>query len=318
MSKRRRRRKRESTESDRRGRGRARQRSETHGYTDSISDEPVVERKKEPYRPNPISEKLVPATAIATRKFKSTGAECNACGWRTRKSGFNARQAIRAHSKVHANRRRAYHRPLMRQSLLLMVLASGLLVAYFARIEQEVGVITIHEDEIAVAVTISAVSVVIGIALWWSLDTAQSTYSRTAIRSARVINLVATVAVVGFGMLWILGSPRPIWYGLVAPLVLMALTIPSAGEIGLAAHGARNGKWRSSKYSGLVRPKDEDAEFEYAEWRFRLINAFRRRRVDIRQLRGPALLVVQSWLQSRRLAEVKRIRRKQGRRARHQ
>lgn len=313
MSRGRKRRTRQTSESSTRPNSRQQRRSETRRSLEMNHDEPVIAQKREPYRPDPVSEELVPAEAVVARRFKSTGAECNLCGWRTRKPGFNGRQAVRAHMKVHANRRRAYSRPVLRQSVALMIVALGLLAAYFVRVELEMGVVHIPVGAIASAATLSAMSVVIGIALLWALNTAQATYSRTAIRTARMINLATTIVVIAIGTFWVVGSPRPHYYGLIAPVILMAINILVAGEIGVAVHGARSGKWRSSEYSNLVSPKDEDAEYEYAEWRYRLIHAVRDRRINMRQLRGIELRVVRAWLESRRLAEAKRNRRRQRR-----
>ena len=273
-----------------------------------IADEPEEERTEETserYRPDPISEKLVPREAVAARRFRAAGTVCNKCGWRTRKSGLSGRQAMRAHSKVHANDLRAYRDPVKRQSLILGIMVLGLAAAHFLRIEYGLEIAT-RGGPITLAAAITAISLLIGVALYSVTSSAASTFSRTAIRSARWLNIISTLIAATAGAVWVLGSPRPEWYGLVMPIILMGLAIFAAGEIGYAARGARTGKWRSPRYTGLVRPRDEDAEDEYSEWRSGVINAIRHGRVKLPQLRGAERSVIVSWLRSQERSEDKR------------
>lgn len=200
---------------------------------------------------------------------------------------------------------------MKRQALALVFIAIGLAAVRVARPVLELE-IAVPGTDIVLAGALTGVSFALGTLLYWVMAAAASTSGRTAIRTVRSTNLAATIVVTASGALWVLGSPRPAWFGLIAPLLLTILTIFGAGAVGFAAHGARSGWWRSPRYKGLVRPRDEDAEDEYNEWRADLIAAFRSRRIGLRQLRGAARLVVLSWLR----AQKKRTARQQPARSR--
>lgn len=72
--------------------------------------------------------RLVPSFLVPRRMrrdgwYKPGGFACLECNWRSKKRGFPGRQALRAHIKKHVNDRRSWQHPLMRQILLLTLIA---------------------------------------------------------------------------------------------------------------------------------------------------------------------------------------------------
>lgn len=62
----------------------------------------------------------IPQDMVDQEAYKLSGFLCWTCGWRTEKLGYSGRQAVRAHSRIHALEKRAWRRPL---AAVLAVLA---------------------------------------------------------------------------------------------------------------------------------------------------------------------------------------------------
>ena len=71
---------------------------------------------------------------------RPAGGACRYCDFTTKKKGFSATQAIRAHSKVHRNDRRAWQRPFFAQSAVVLVIL-GLAVTGLAGVQLPPGLL---------------------------------------------------------------------------------------------------------------------------------------------------------------------------------
>ena len=70
-----------------------------------------------------LPAELIPDLFKLSGSYRSGGFRCRQCGFETTKKGFSGRQALRAHLKTHVLARRAWRRPLVRQALLVAIIA---------------------------------------------------------------------------------------------------------------------------------------------------------------------------------------------------
>jgi hypothetical protein len=82
-----------------------------------------VTAKRSAFEGKQVPAAYVPKDMIKAGKYRSSGYRCNRCEWNTDSGGFSGRQAVRAHSKIHALDRRAWRRPLAATLIALAVLA---------------------------------------------------------------------------------------------------------------------------------------------------------------------------------------------------
>jgi hypothetical protein len=250
--------------------------------------------RTEPFRPEPIPEEKVPKQFLNDGSYKEAGSQCRECSFRTRKRGFSGKQALRAHLKKHVNERRAARRPMLHQ-IMLVILTVCFLVAISVVPSNPRLMVELPINAMLMSIGFTIGSVGIAGLLYWVTGVAGTTFARSAIRLARFINFIATGFVIGIGLLWALSSPAPVWYGSIAPIGMTVLTVLAAGENGRSSHGAKSGRWRSPRYGGLLRPKNEDAELEFEFWKMDIVTALRSGRTTIETLKGPARAAGLSW-----------------------
>ena len=84
------------------------------------------------YTPDLLPEEAVPEPLAGRGLYRPTGFTCWQCEFTTKKRGFPGRQAIRAHIKVHKRDRRAWMRPLVRQSLVVPMIIGLAIAGWFS------------------------------------------------------------------------------------------------------------------------------------------------------------------------------------------
>ena len=279
-------------------------------------DESELDRddgKAEPFRPAHVPANMVPDEFIDDRSFRPAGLACRRCGWTTTKRGFSGIQAQRGHQRKHAEERRAINRPMRRQAgLVALVLAFGMVVMS-GLVESPVSVESPYEPG-AAGLALAAVSLALAVWLAAAASRAARTFTYGSIRAARILKAASVLPAILSAGAAVTLEPAPGWYWSVPPVILLAFTIPFAGSIGVAEHGARRGKRQSDRYFKTLKPTSDVAEFDYEMWTDSVIRAVRSGQVRPSNLRGAASTVFDLWRDRRSRTRQTRQDRQRGRR----
>lgn len=257
-----------------------------------INDDEEVEEEEEPFRPKPVPAALVPPEFASEGAFKDAGLECRRCGWRTVKRAFSGTQAMRGHLRRHAYESKSYWRPLKRQAFLVAMII-GLAAITLADVLSTPTWVDVPGDEAMFGVALAAASAVLAVSLILATSAAMETFSRAAVRTARLILAVALIPAIMTA-----AAPTLIdgdWYWALVPAALSFLTIPASGRIGRSAYLGRRGRWHSSRYYRTMKPRDEESEFEYELWSDRIVRSVRIGKVRPKDLNGAAESVWKRW-----------------------
>ena len=98
----------------------------------------------------------------------------------------------------------------------------------------------------AAGLALAAVSLALAVWLAAAASRAARTFTYGSIRAARILKAASVLPAILSAGAAVTLEPAPGWYWSVPPVILLAFTIPFAGSIGVAEHGARRGKRRST------------------------------------------------------------------------
>ena len=77
-----------------------------------------------------LSEDKIPRGLADKGVYRPAGYACRECDFFSKKKGFPGRQALRAHLKKHKNERRAWQRPLILQTAVVMMLLGAAIAGW--------------------------------------------------------------------------------------------------------------------------------------------------------------------------------------------
>ena len=236
------------------------------------------------YTTDLLPEEGLPRELAEKDVYKPAGFECSRCDFRTNKSGFPGKQALRAHSKKHKREVRARRLPMARQAVVLAAMVAAGVAGWLdiTLSESFQSAIPLLELPGAWAWGMFGVAIVMLLISLYML-TVEPAVGGAAL--AKVVSwltvagsLVGAAAVLG---IWGIVGPAPSLI-LLAPVAgLLALTPILAGRAGQVRLLVKRRKVRPGSYSALVAPKDAIASVDSYLWwwqREERAKAWRRRK----------------------------------------
>ncbi len=231
-----------------------------------------------------LSEEMVPEHMVQKGKYTTGGFRCRKCAFSTLKQGFSGRQALRAHIKVHTQERRSWVRPLLWQGLVSAVLVAGGAAAYLLPTPGSLVSLLVGRHVPGWAFTMTGLVAVLALTI--TFQCTRGDLSRRGIALGWVvIGLVDVLGTLVCAAPWT--SVRPHWPHLITAVAMLLVAPPTALNLGGCAYANRRGKKRrSTRYQHILKPRDEDAEDEYSDWRKRIVNDVIWGRLQVEALSG--------------------------------
>jgi len=199
--------------------------------------------------------------------YSPAGFGCRHCEWTTDRTGFSARQAIRAHLKKHVRERRAWRRPLIFQSAVVAALITVVGLGITDTVKLPEAWIVEAPDAVftwALRGTAGLALLSLGMAIFTPRLLAQ--YGRQLLESVRILSTVI-LALVGLHTLGLLGTLHEldVSHAVIIPLAA-SVSIWSAARAGSLGLRNRRRDRPSKDYVEVHTAVNDDAEFEFQAW----------------------------------------------------